>query len=149
MAGGGSSAGGRRIASRKRILRGGGADGTGAEGWTSPPGSHQGLSAKSSVAGGGLVAGALSVDKESAFSALEPLVPTKVYTEKDVRREVEAAKAELEHKTDWQSWVGGMRRLAGLALGGGAREFPTVLAGLVRGSVHEAVGHKVGFADHG
>lgn len=148
-AGGGSAgagARGRLIASRKRLLRGGGADGTGVEGWTSPPRS-QGLSAKSSAAGS-VPAGTLPADEESAFSALEPLVPIKVYTEKDVRREVEAGKVELEHKTDWQSWVGAMRRLAGLALGGGAREFPGVLAALVRGSVHEAVAHKVCSADH-
>ncbi|CAM9196819.1 unnamed protein product [Ectocarpus fasciculatus] len=36
-----------------------------------------------------------------------------------------------------------MRRLAGVALGGGGSEFPALLVGLVRASVHEMVGHKV------
>lgn len=71
-------------------------------------------------------------------------MPVKVYTERDVRREVEAAKAGLEHGSDWQRWVDAMRRLAGVALGGAAAEFPALLVGLVRASVHEMVGHKVG-----
>ena len=66
-----------------------------------------------------------------------------VYTERDVRREVEAAKTGLEHGSDWQKWVSAMRRLAGVALGGGGSEFPALLVGLVRASVHEMVGHKV------
>lgn len=66
-----------------------------------------------------------------------------VYTERDVRREVEAAKAGLEHGSDWQRWVSAMRRLAGVALGGGGSEFPALVVGLVRASVHEMVGHKV------
>lgn len=66
-----------------------------------------------------------------------------VYTERDVRREVEAAKVGLEHGSDWQRWVSSMRRLAGAALGGGGSEFPALLVGLVRASVHEMVGHKV------
>lgn len=81
--------------------------------------------------------------EESAFSALEPLVPVSVYTEKDVQREVEAARTGLEHKSDWLRWVGAMQRLAGVALGGAGSEFPGLLVGLVRASVHEAVGHKV------
>lgn len=88
------------------------------------------------VNGGGAV-------EESAFSALEPLVPISVYTERDVRREVEAAKVALEHGSDWLRWVGAMQRLAGVALGGAAVEFPELLVGLVRSSVHEAIGHKV------
>ncbi|CAM9305616.1 unnamed protein product [Scytosiphon promiscuus] len=36
-----------------------------------------------------------------------------------------------------------MRRLAGVSLGGGGSEFPGLLVGLVRASVHEMVGHKV------
>ena len=67
----------------------------------------------------------------------------RVCTERDVRREVEAAKACLEHGSDWQGWVGAMRRLAGVALGGAAEEFPALLVGLVRASVQEMVGHKV------
>eukprot|EP00752_Nemacystus_decipiens_P012648 g11203.t1 len=88
---------------------------------------------------------ALSSDggEESAFSALEPLDTVAVYTERDVRREVEAAKMGLEHGSDWQKWVSAMRRLAGVALGGGGSEFPALLVGLVRASVHEMVGHKV------
>lgn len=70
-------------------------------------------------------------------------VPVAVYTERDVRREVEAARTGLEHGSDWQKWVSAMRRLAGVALGGGASEFPGLLVGLVRASVHEMVGHKV------
>ncbi|CBJ26850.1 OSJNBb0002J11.18 [Ectocarpus siliculosus] len=81
--------------------------------------------------------------EESAFSALEPLVAVTVYTERDVRREVEAVKAGLEHESDWQRWVSAMRRLAGVALGGGGSDFPALLVGLVRASVHEMVGHKV------
>lgn len=65
-----------------------------------------------------------------------------MYTERDVRREVEAAKTGLEHGSDWQKWVSAMRRLAGVALGGGGSEFPALLVGLVRASVHEMVGHK-------
>eukprot|EP00903_Cladosiphon_okamuranus_P018792 g17287.t1 len=80
---------------------------------------------------------------DSAFSALEPLETVTVYTERDVRREVEAAKRDLEHGSDWQKWVSAMRRLAGVALGGGGSEFPALLVGLVRASVHEMVGHKV------
>lgn len=67
----------------------------------------------------------------------------KVYTERDVRREVEATKVGLEHGSDWLKWVAAMRRLAGVALGGGAAEFPSLLVGLVRASVQEMVGHKV------
>ncbi|CAM9417422.1 unnamed protein product [Ectocarpus sp. 13 AM-2016] len=89
----------------------------------------------------GLVLG--SGGEESAFSALEPLVAVTVYTERDVRREVEAVKAGLEHESDWQRWVSAMRWLAGVALGGGGSEFPALLVGLVRASVHEMVGHKV------
>ncbi|CAM9791989.1 unnamed protein product [Ectocarpus sp. 4 AP-2014] len=84
-----------------------------------------------------------SGEEESAFSALEPLVAVTVYTERDVRREVEAVKAGLEHESDWQRWVSVMRRLAGVALGGGGSEFPALLVGLVRASVHDMVGHKV------
>lgn len=65
-----------------------------------------------------------------------------VYTDRDVRREVEAARTSLEHGSDWQKWVSAMRRLAGVALGGGGSEFPALLVGLVRASVHEMVGHK-------
>ena len=70
-------------------------------------------------------------------------MPVQVYTERDVRREVDAAKAGLEHGSDWQRWVAAMRRLAGVALGGASTEFPGVLVGLVRASVQEMVGHKV------
>ncbi|CAM9218512.1 unnamed protein product, partial [Hapterophycus canaliculatus] len=91
---------------------------------------------------GGVIAGT-GGGEESAFSALEPLVPVAVYTERDVRREVEAARTGLEHGSDWQKWVSAMRRLAGVALGGGGSEFPGLLVGLVRASVHEMVGHKV------
>lgn len=95
--------------------------------------------------GGGVANGMVVEGEESAFSALEPLVPFKVYTEKDVRRELDAVKTGLEHGTDWLRWVSAMRRLAGVALGGASREFPALLVGLVRASVHEAVGHKVGY----
>lgn len=74
-------------------------------------------------------------------------VPVKVYTERDVRREVDAAKAGLEHRSDWQQWVGAMRRLAGVALGGAAEEFPALFVGLVRARVQEMVGHKVSLCD--
>lgn len=70
-----------------------------------------------------------------------------VYTERDVRREVETAKAGLEHGSDWQKWVSSMRRLAGVALGGGGSEFAALVVGLVRASVHEMVGHKVRASD--
>lgn len=70
-----------------------------------------------------------------------------MYTERDVRREVEAAKAGLEHRSDWQQWVGAMRRLAGVALGGAAVDFPALFVGLVRASVQEMVGHKVSLCD--
>lgn len=156
--GGGGSGGGRRVASRRRLAgtaeapptRGGlSADGIGGNvgaGGSSPLAGAGGSHALLSSAGGG---GTGAGGEESAFSALDRLVPVKVYTERDVRREVEESKTRLDHGSDWKLWVSAMRRLAGVALGGAATEFPGVLVGLVRASVHEAVGHKVGLLDVG
>lgn len=146
-AGAGGNGVGRLAGSRRRALREvpssrvGPLDSTGTGG-ASPCPAGPALSAKAPAACSN-ASGVSGANEESAFFALEPVVPVKVYTERDVRREVEAAKAGLDHGSDWQIWVGAMRRLAGVALGGGAREFPGVLVGHVRASVHEAVGHKV------
>ncbi|CAM9099879.1 unnamed protein product, partial [Phaeothamnion confervicola] len=76
------------------------------------------------------------------FDALEPLCPTALYSERELLVEVDAARALLAHLTDWRSWVGGLQRLAGAALGA-AGQYDAALVAAVRATLHDAVSLRI------
>lgn len=82
------------------------------------------------------------------FSRLDPIVPLVVYTESELKREVESMRKDFLEKADgggWKAWVGALQRLASVASGGIASD--PVLAKkfvkLIRSTIHIMVAEHI------
>eukprot|EP00898_Chlorokybus_atmophyticus_P009129 jgi/Chlat1/9217/Chrsp98S08480 len=78
-----------------------------------------------------------SVDKDD----IEAAEPVRVYTERELARELEKIRDELSAKTDWSIRQAAMQRLEGLVLGGATNfdAFPAMLKDLLRDALVQQI----------